>query len=101
MSDVIELSPNDPQATVCGNCGRGWDDSVSTSMTPTPSGRCPFEYDHEDSWYNLRYKETEIQRDRRGYYVAHVFVENDGPEYYWAVQADSLEGIHLLIDKVR
>lgn len=50
MSDLIELSPNDPRATVCGNCGRGWDDSISTSgpgyFTPVPSGRCPFEYEH-------------------------------------------------------
>lgn len=31
----------------CGECGLSWDDGVSTSMTPTPSGRCPFEYFHE------------------------------------------------------
>lgn len=43
---VVELSPNDPRATVCGGCGRGWDDTVSTSVTPAPAGRCPFEYDH-------------------------------------------------------
>jgi hypothetical protein len=30
----------------CGECGRSWDDSVSTSMTPTPAGRCPFEAFH-------------------------------------------------------
>ena len=30
----------------CGYCGLSWDDGVSTSMTPTPSGRCPFEYFH-------------------------------------------------------
>ena len=28
----------------CGNCGRSWDDSLVTSITPTPAGRCPFEY---------------------------------------------------------
>lgn len=27
----------------CGHCGRTWDEAE----TPTPSGRCPFEYDHE------------------------------------------------------
>ena len=47
MSDVVELAPEDPRATVCGHCHRGWDDTVSTSVTPTPSGRCPFEYEHE------------------------------------------------------
>jgi hypothetical protein len=46
MSDVVELDPSDPKATMCGTCGRGWDDSISTSVTPTPAGRCPFEYDH-------------------------------------------------------
>lgn len=45
-SDVVELSPTDPQATRCGECGRGWDDSVSTSRTPVPAGRCPFEDEH-------------------------------------------------------
>lgn len=45
---AVELSPTDPRATVCGDCGRGWDDSVVTSVTPTPAARCPFEYDHKD-----------------------------------------------------
>jgi hypothetical protein len=30
----------------CGVCHRSWDDAVSTTMTPVPSGRCPFEYEH-------------------------------------------------------
>lgn len=30
----------------CGTCGRSWDDGKSTSMTPTPAGRCPFEAFH-------------------------------------------------------
>ena len=30
----------------CGTCGRSWDDGKVTSMTPAPSGRCPFEYQH-------------------------------------------------------
>lgn len=30
----------------CGHCGRSWDDAVITDITPTPAGRCPFEYDH-------------------------------------------------------
>lgn len=30
----------------CGTCGLSWDDGKSTSMTPTPSGRCPFEHFH-------------------------------------------------------
>jgi hypothetical protein len=44
---VVELHPADPAATVCGDCGRGWDDRVPTAWTPTPSGRCPFEDQHD------------------------------------------------------
>lgn len=33
--------------TTCGTCGRAWDDSKSTSLTPTPGGRCPFEHWHK------------------------------------------------------
>lgn len=32
----------------CGNCGFSWNDALMTSLTPTPSGRCPNEYGHED-----------------------------------------------------
>jgi hypothetical protein len=31
----------------CGTCHRAWDDYKSTDLTPTPSGRCPFEYMHK------------------------------------------------------
>lgn len=31
----------------CGTCGRSWDDGKVTGWTPTPSGRCPFEYFHD------------------------------------------------------
>jgi hypothetical protein len=30
----------------CGECGRSWDDSISTEWTPAPAARCPFEYFH-------------------------------------------------------
>lgn len=30
----------------CGQCGRAWDDDKPTAWTPTPAGRCPFEYWH-------------------------------------------------------
>ncbi len=33
----------------CGHCGLSWDDAISTSMTPAPAGRCPFEYFHTRS----------------------------------------------------
>lgn len=31
----------------CGTCGLSWDDGIATSWTPTPAGRCPFEYFHK------------------------------------------------------
>jgi hypothetical protein len=34
--------------TTCGTCGQTWDDALVTSRTPVPSGRCPFEVEHED-----------------------------------------------------
>jgi hypothetical protein len=46
----------------------------------------------------LSYRDTDIEKDYRGYYLAHVRIENDGPVYYLAVQADSKEGIMRLID---
>lgn len=27
----------------CNACGRSWDDTLITSMTPAPAARCPFE----------------------------------------------------------
>lgn len=33
----------------CGHCGLSWDDSLPTSYTPAPSGRCPFEIFHSQS----------------------------------------------------
>lgn len=32
----------------CGTCGRSWNDALVSSVTPVPSGRCPFEYEHEE-----------------------------------------------------
>lgn len=32
----------------CGTCHLLWDDGISTSLTPVPSGRCPFEIFHEE-----------------------------------------------------
>lgn len=46
---VRPLDADDDTATdpvTCGTCGRRWDDAVSTSYTPAPSARCPFEAFH-------------------------------------------------------
>jgi hypothetical protein len=39
---------NAKDLATCGTCGRIWDDGKATSWTPTPAGRCPFEYFHRD-----------------------------------------------------
>lgn len=45
---VRPLGPEDnPEGkTTCGQCGLSWDDNKTTSRTPTPSARCPFEEFH-------------------------------------------------------
>ena len=37
-----------PEDATDGTCGLSWNDSISTSWTPVPSGRCPFEYFHRN-----------------------------------------------------
>lgn len=32
----------------CESCGRSWNDAAISSVTPAPSARCPFEYEHEE-----------------------------------------------------
>lgn len=31
----------------CGFCHRSWDDNVTSTVTPVPAARCPFEYEHD------------------------------------------------------
>lgn len=56
--DVVSLIPDSfpvrplgdgddrPSKSTCGHCGLSWDDGIPTAYTPSPSGRCPFEYFH-------------------------------------------------------
>lgn len=34
------------RVATCGECTTSWNDAETTSMTPTPAGRCPFESFH-------------------------------------------------------
>ncbi len=50
-SEVLRLikpteSTDPASVATCGTCGFAWDDSVVTSITPAPAGRCPNEYNH-------------------------------------------------------
>ena len=44
---VDEMGKQVDAWAVCGHCGRTWNDALSTSRTPAPSARCPFEELHE------------------------------------------------------
>lgn len=86
MSDVIELTGPalaravlERRAATCGTCGRSWDDTISTSMTPAPSGRCPFEYEHEIEPEPLQY-----------HYVVWAEIVDGKTEWHLDVEGDSL-----------
>ena len=73
-SDVtLSLVPGDQERSdvlpedvaTCGTCGRSWDDEQSTGWTPTPGGRCPFEYDHTPTGHGLPGADRR-QPDERG-----------------------------------
>lgn len=49
MSDEYHETRARDALAQCGNCSRMWDDSIATSYTPAPAGRCPFEYFHADA----------------------------------------------------
>lgn len=46
LSDNEALGAREPVTD--GACGLTWDDYISTSYTPAPSARCPFEAFHKD-----------------------------------------------------
>lgn len=46
MSDEYHAARADGALAQCGTCSRMWNDAESTSMTPAPAGRCPFENFH-------------------------------------------------------
>lgn len=41
------------EVATCGHCGRSWNDAAISSRTPVPSGRCPFEAEHESPDFTL------------------------------------------------
>lgn len=44
---AIDAGYRPPDIATCWGCLRQWDDSLVSDMTPTPSGRCPFESFHD------------------------------------------------------
>lgn len=51
----------------CGTCGRSWNDAAISGVTPVPSGRCPFEYDHAPEYATLEeYERANESRTHAG-----------------------------------
>lgn len=49
----------------CGTCGRKWNDARISSLTPAPSGHCPYEYAHETNTDTARAQaEAQLQHIR-------------------------------------
>lgn len=68
---VVPHKANDKMAT-CGHCNLSWDDTIPTSWTPTPSGRCPFEYFH-------KYPEQDIVMATKKWVDAHKHTRRKTP----------------------
>jgi hypothetical protein len=42
------------------DCGRSWNDALSTSRTPPPSARCPYEYEHDTGAYPATFNRWQL-----------------------------------------
>lgn len=74
-AEIHQREYPDADVVTCGVCGRSWDNSVSTGLTPIPSGRCPFEYEHvypEVPKREFVNGKVELGRTVKVYYVATV-----------------------------
>ncbi len=38
-----KMVKNHSGIVTCNDCGRSWDDTIVTGVTPAPAARCPFE----------------------------------------------------------
>jgi hypothetical protein len=54
---------NPRDVATCGTCGRSWDDSVITSVTPVPGGRCPFEAEHDTEQHAQHARDSSLARE--------------------------------------
>lgn len=65
----LERGQKAKDKATCGHCGLSWDDGEVTGITPTPSGRCPFEYFHlypEDECEDGKYFQVEYDLNYTG-----------------------------------
>lgn len=61
-----DIDPDDIKpTTACGTCRLSWNDDLSSTWTPVPSARCPFEYIHEEV-KELRKLKRSIEQEDEG-----------------------------------
>ena len=113
--EALALAQRERRAATCGTCGRSWDDTISTSVTPVPSGRCPWEYEHDSEREPLQYHYVVWGEVRDGKVEWHVDIEgnsllgdgsvydpNAEPNDGWRTLDDSEEDLdNLLYDTLR
>lgn len=90
---------------ICGYCGLIWDDGKSTGFTPTPGGRCPFEYFHEyrdeDEGYTASKKTAEWNPLVSSGEYQRIYVSELEPGMVTAFDKTIAEVNHLPSEKVR
>ena len=74
-----------PSVCTCGDCGLSWDDRATTSMTPAPAGRCPFEAFHQ-------YEEEPPEADARD--TATAYNKRHG----WGIEPAVMLALEVLED---
>jgi hypothetical protein len=85
---------NAKRLAVCGTCGRMWDDGKVTSMTPAPSGRCPFEPIH-GVWTDYEcHFEVIVSTDAAGTVSPRAYLNDENSATWWdgTVYATNDEG---------
>lgn len=84
-ADSYLRSNPDADIVTDGHDGRMWDDSVATSLTPTPGGRSPFEFDRdyedEDDDYTYSSRRRRSSRRKRANESLYTLTLDNGESY--------------------
>lgn len=92
---VQPLEPGDEaiDQKTCLTCGLSWDDGKSTSITPAPAGRCPFEYFH------IYEKEHKLRYYEQCPYTVKKFKTDSGNDFFLFFKTGSIrEPLFVLTD---
>ena len=83
-----------PDLVTCGTCGRTWDDSIVTGMTPAPAARCPFEGFHDGETVPDDYPVAVFSEDPAIVAAAHL--ETERAELLGRISAANVETLRSL-----